>query len=287
MKKQFLGFISGIICTVILFATVPALGASLKTISVNLNAVNIEVDGKKVASAGEDYTLDNGSKTAGSISYNGTTYIPVRRIGELLSTKIGWNQKTQSVLIGESATDPDITAPSTDDYELIEVKYVSHANKIYSISDHLSGDSFTLYIVGEKTYVPFFPNSEDITNDFVSLLGLADLRWNVNNSANPYLDGVITFERMNYVYWADGIMKKHKAFSSLSDFITYADYTYNQKTIYDPSGENAERNNNSIEFLFIAGNTCIEINSALKYWEAQTQISLSRAGLECIINLIG
>ncbi len=35
------------------------------------------------------------------ITYNGTTYLPVRSIGNLLGVDVGWDQATQSVLLGK------------------------------------------------------------------------------------------------------------------------------------------------------------------------------------------
>jgi hypothetical protein len=113
VKKQLPGFFAGIFVTVIAFATIPALAASFQTIEATLNSVNIKVNGDQVASIGENYTLDNGKHTATSIVFNETTYVPIRRIGELLDAEIGWDQSSGSVTIrGKDATTP--TAPSTD-----------------------------------------------------------------------------------------------------------------------------------------------------------------------------
>jgi len=115
MKKQLPGFFAGIFVTVIAFATIPALAASFQTIEATLNSVNIKVNGAQVASVGEDYTLDNGKQTAGSIVFNETTYVPIRRIGDLLGADIGWDQSSSSVTIqgGENATP---TTPVPADY---------------------------------------------------------------------------------------------------------------------------------------------------------------------------
>lgn len=104
MKKHLTGFIAGVVVSVIAFTSMPAIAASFQTIEATLNSVNIEVNGKQVSAVGEDYTLANGQKTAGSIVYNQTTYVPIRRVGELLDVEIGWNQQTGSVTIGEVPT---------------------------------------------------------------------------------------------------------------------------------------------------------------------------------------
>ena len=83
MKKHLKGFIIGVVVIVILFSSV-AMAASLeKTIKVVFNSVNLEVNGKIVE-------VDN-------ILYNGTTYVPLRAVAEMLGKEVGWNQATRTV----------------------------------------------------------------------------------------------------------------------------------------------------------------------------------------------
>lgn len=81
MKKIVIGFIIG--C---LLMTTPVLAESFtKTIEVVFDSVNVQINGKD---------LD-----ANSILYNGTTYLPVRKVAEAVGKNIIWNQQTMTANI--------------------------------------------------------------------------------------------------------------------------------------------------------------------------------------------
>ena len=86
MKKSIKRFILGIIITTMLMGT--ALGAGVKkTIGVAFNSVNLTVNGKKVQ--------------ADTIVYGGTTYVPLRAVGEMLGKEVGWDSKTNTASIND------------------------------------------------------------------------------------------------------------------------------------------------------------------------------------------
>jgi len=94
MKKYLSGLITGVLASALVFsASVAALAAS-GNVSFNLSA--IKFNGQVISEAGEDYTLPNGCVAPASITYTdekggGTTYLPVRRIGELAGVTIDWD----------------------------------------------------------------------------------------------------------------------------------------------------------------------------------------------------
>lgn len=73
-----------------------AAGPITKSISVLYNNIKISVDGKQ-ASLGKDST----DKAIEPFIYNGTTYLPVRAVGEALGERVQWDGKTQTVYVGE------------------------------------------------------------------------------------------------------------------------------------------------------------------------------------------
>lgn len=100
--KKLSSFISGIITMAIIVGlTVTALAASG---TVSFNTVNLALNGDIISTAGDGFTLDNGEVVPSSIVYTdgrggGTTYLPVRRTGELLGIDIEWNADSAAVEI--------------------------------------------------------------------------------------------------------------------------------------------------------------------------------------------
>lgn len=118
MKKHFPPFVAGMLT----MAIVGSVGASALAASgqVSFNLSPIQFNGKTISAAGEDYALDNGQKVPASITYTdeqggGTTYLPARRIAELMDVDIGYDAAAGSVTInGDTAPEPDSPALPTD-----------------------------------------------------------------------------------------------------------------------------------------------------------------------------
>lgn len=140
MKKWFNGFTVGVLVTVLLFSSLSAYanGGIKSVLELMLNNVNITVDGKKVANKGEAYTLNNGATVPFSMIYNGTTYLPVRKISELLGKEIGWDGKTGTVVIG---------AQPSNDTTVDETSILGIMNKL-AANGKTTGD---IYVTGDIT----------------------------------------------------------------------------------------------------------------------------------------
>lgn len=79
-----------------------------KTIKVTYNSVNIAVNGKKVST-------DN-------ILYQGTTYVPLRAISEMLDKEVGWDGKTNTASINDIGT--KVIGTEKEDLEELRVHYI-------------------------------------------------------------------------------------------------------------------------------------------------------------------
>ena len=96
-------------------------------IKVILNKVNIAVEGQVVEFAGFDYTLENGNEVPYSILYEGTTYLPIRKVSQLLGKDLVWDGVTQTANIvdyveGKDSEDDfveSVNLPSADDIEIL------------------------------------------------------------------------------------------------------------------------------------------------------------------------
>lgn len=106
MTKSFrsgvLGFILGTSLTFLLvFGSAFAVGGN-SVLDVVINNVNVMLDGEVVGTASTNYTLSNGDQVPFSILYQGTTYLPIRKISELLGKEVGYIAETKTITLGDA-----------------------------------------------------------------------------------------------------------------------------------------------------------------------------------------
>ncbi len=111
MKKYFAGLLTGLLVTGLATTALAVSG------TVSFNKTPIQFNGETISAAGEGYTLSNGCVAPASITYTdeqggGTTYLPARRVSELMGVDIGWDPATGAVTVtGDTApVDPEPTA---------------------------------------------------------------------------------------------------------------------------------------------------------------------------------
>lgn len=99
MKKKTFALILTLCMTLtalVSFTAGAAAAGGLQEIKAYLNSgITLKLDGEA-----QVLTDASGVRTY-PITYNGTTYLPVRSIGNLLGVDVGWDQATQSVLLGK------------------------------------------------------------------------------------------------------------------------------------------------------------------------------------------
>ena len=102
--KRLSGFICGVLVTTLIFGLTTVAFAALeaKTIEVH-TGVDLYIDD-------EPFTpKDVNGNEVEVLLYNGTTYLPVRAIGEAYNTEIYWDDSTKSVYIGDHEMSASLT----------------------------------------------------------------------------------------------------------------------------------------------------------------------------------
>ena len=99
--KRIQGFIVAIIVTVFILSNITIFAES---IDIMLNLVNININSKLVAKAGDSYILTNGDQVLYSIVYKGTTYLPMRKLAELLDKDVIWDGNTKTASVSDIIT---------------------------------------------------------------------------------------------------------------------------------------------------------------------------------------
>lgn len=110
MKQYTKGIITGLIISAVI-AAVPTLAANIDAL---LNPVRININGVDTYQWGDNIELDNGTQTPSSILYNGTTYLPMRKLGELMDKQIYWNGDTQTVSMTGKQSDVKVVVEKPD-----------------------------------------------------------------------------------------------------------------------------------------------------------------------------
>lgn len=172
---------SGVIFTLILVTSINvfATGIVRRKIDVVYNNIKLVVDGKPVA-----FGKDSAGKQIEPFIHNGTTYLPVRAVGEALGKKVDWDGKTQTVYVGEK---PGEVSYMT---EIIE-PYQRKGFEIYNLNNpkklSMGGKEYnTGYLIenGWSNYAYFNLNSQYKEIEFE--IGAANT---YNDTLDIYLDG--------------------------------------------------------------------------------------------------
>ena len=110
MKRMRTAVITAVLLGVLAVGAAAASG--IQQILVDLRPdITVEVDGM-------DRTMtDKNGQTVYPISYNGTTYLPVRALGEILGQTVEWDSATQTVILTEKVLEPAALYPTVDDLE--------------------------------------------------------------------------------------------------------------------------------------------------------------------------
>lgn len=175
-------FVVGFLSATFVFTAVPAMAAGIEA---KLNSINIEVNGAKVASVGENATLSNGSTAPYSISYNDTTYVTLRGIGDILGLDVQFDGKTNTAKLNGKNSQQASNGIS-DGVVSSECKLVINGKVILK-------DSFENPAVVEKNLSRYI--STDILKDYYNITSDEALsRYNTNDeSIAIQYNGVIYF----------------------------------------------------------------------------------------------
>jgi hypothetical protein len=182
-KNYYFGIFVGFFLALTL-VTAPILATGGATsLQVVLNTVNIMLDGTVIGSEGSNYTLSNGSSVPLSILYNGTTYLPVRKLSELLGKDVNYIPETKTVVLGE------MPVASVPGWYLIKEAYVPSESDFniagafitYNTNNDKISDTYEASGSGHTYLITHSRRIDSASGTFVTYSGTA----NVNFSAAP------------------------------------------------------------------------------------------------------
>lgn len=108
MKKRIKDITIGFIIGCMLMTTMPVLANTvLQKIDVVLDGVNVEVNGSELDS--------------NSILYNGSTYLPLRKVAEAVNKNVEWNQTTMTAnIVDKKSETSEVGGALLDNFKTYE-----------------------------------------------------------------------------------------------------------------------------------------------------------------------
>ena len=110
MKKRLQGIVMGVVATVLLFGGVAAAAARTQDINVTFRDIKLMIDGKEFT------PRDSDGNIVEPFIYQGTTYLPLRAVGEAFGMDIDWKSDTSTVYIDSGAAtatpEPPVSTPA-------------------------------------------------------------------------------------------------------------------------------------------------------------------------------
>ena len=110
MKNFFKGLATGLVVAFCLQSIQFALNGA----EFLFNKLRININGVDCVQWGEEIKLDNGNVVPYSILYKGTTYLPLRKIGEFNNKKVCWNGDTNTATLVDAPSQENILTEKTD-----------------------------------------------------------------------------------------------------------------------------------------------------------------------------
>lgn len=184
MKKRMQGLIIGVLIGAIMTNGM-ALGKSgTEIIEALYNNIKIYVDGVKIE------PKDATGKNVEPFIYNGTTYLPVRAIGEAIGKKVSWEGSSHSVYIGKMPGKETYLTDVCPAYDFDEWRYeesTSSNGKNFSMAGDLYTRGFTVTPYNCESVISLY-NLNGQYNTLSFIAGHVDGTANQNLELRIYAD---------------------------------------------------------------------------------------------------
>ncbi len=132
-KEQMKGFISGLLVAALALGLIGTAAATVgkRTVEVEYTDIKIELNGEKVT------PMDANGNVVEPFAINGTTYLPVRAVSNILGLEVGWDGATSTVKLqkDENASEnkAKCLAAATKFYKTLEDSFMTLEDEFNNI----------------------------------------------------------------------------------------------------------------------------------------------------------
>ena len=149
MNKRLQGVVLGVLLWFLIACGISFAASSKKSISVTYRDIKLVIDDKEIT------PRDAAGNVVEPFIHNGTTYLPVRAVGEALGKDIDWDNDTSTVHINETEPkkvylydlEPNVIFEKADFYkaEIDSVKYVGFRPFKAMVRYNFSASQYSVY----------------------------------------------------------------------------------------------------------------------------------------------
>ncbi len=192
MKKQIQGFIAGAAVMSLMLGGLAYAKSRTETIEVEYDDIRLYMDGAEVI------PKDANGQTVEPFIYNGTTYLPVRAVGNAIGKEVSWDGVEKVVYLGAKPGNTenwlDVCGPYQysrgEEYRLTDNKYFMMSGQKYTNGFVLKD---IIDIEGDEGWALFNLNGKYKSLTFT--VGHVDGTAATNATMNVYLDGIIAYTK--------------------------------------------------------------------------------------------
>lgn len=198
MKEKLKGMLIGLLLGTILAGGTVWAATGMKSIDVMYNNIKIYMDGELVE------PKDANGQTVEPFIYNGTTYLPVRAVGNAIGKEVSWDGVEKVVYLGAKPGNVENWLNVCGPYQYSDGKeYRLEENKYFTMSGKKYTNGFVLSTTYDAAEALF--NLDGKYDKLTFTVGHIDATKEKNATLNIYLDGIIAYTtKLNY----DDVAKK-------------------------------------------------------------------------------
>ncbi len=145
MKKQWKGFILGVLVTTMIFTLAMPVAAAVRNLKADFIGIKITLDGSPLT------PKDANGKVVEPFAVEGTTHLPLRAVAEALGLGVDWHGPTKTVrLTSNGGNQPPVATPTPKPNTGNQVSY-KITNQKCELHSSLSSTGYTAFVEIENT----------------------------------------------------------------------------------------------------------------------------------------
>lgn len=221
---------------------------------------------------GDTYTLSDGTKVPYSISYNNTTYLPIRKVGELVGLPVNYDGNSNTAILGKSTSSTQIAVTEKP------VSLIKISDKYYITSYASHGTPLSCWSTDTGSEQLVFTNDISVNSTLNSCswymnaaIDYANMDYTITASDNPNVTGMV---RTNSSFYSKAVGGQDgKVYTSATSYYLPTWVEYNGVKIYKLNEyQTGLYEVNGIRYY----NNLICLNDLFKQWGIDKSITIGK-----------